>query len=106
LLDQYIEEVLIAEYAAAHGTEIPAEKIATAVRNDPGSTVIEKRDEMRRAKLIGELSAELPAATDAQVTDYYQQHRADFNTGEEVRVKQISPARSTFRPPLRSSGNA
>jgi parvulin-like peptidyl-prolyl isomerase len=89
LLDQYIEEVLIAEYAAAHGTEIPAEKIATSVRNDPGSTVIEKRDEMRRAKLIGELSADLPPATDAQISDYYQQHRADFNTGEEVRVKQI-----------------
>ncbi|HMC21662.1 MAG TPA: hypothetical protein VKL19_07435, partial [Thermoanaerobaculia bacterium] len=42
MLDQYVEEVILAEWAAAHGVEIPAEQIASAVRNDAGSTVIEK----------------------------------------------------------------
>src|SRR5439155_15749293 len=50
MMDQYVEEVLLSEYAASHGVEVPAEQIATSVRNDPGSTVIEKRDEMRRQK--------------------------------------------------------
>ena len=38
-----------------------AEKIAAAVRNEAGSTVIEKRDEMRREKLIADLAAEMAA---------------------------------------------
>ena len=58
ILDQYLEEILLSEYAAAHGVEIPAEQIASAVRNDAGSTVIEKRDDMRRQKLIAELAAD------------------------------------------------
>ena len=62
MLDQYIEEVVLSEYAASHGVEIPAEKIAAAVRTDAGVTVIEKRDEMRRQKLIGDMSGEHPAA--------------------------------------------
>src|SRR4029077_6575830 len=33
MLDQYVEEVILSEYAAAHGVEISAEKIAAAVRN-------------------------------------------------------------------------
>ena len=58
MVDQYLEEVILSEYAAGHGVEIPAEKIASAVRNDAGVTVIEKRDEMRRQKLIGDMSGE------------------------------------------------
>jgi peptidyl-prolyl cis-trans isomerase C len=89
LLDQYLEEVLLSEFAAAHGVEASAEKIALAVRTDPGSTVIEKRDEMRRNMLIGRLSAEIQMPGESQVRDHYQQHLADFKTGEEVHVKQI-----------------
>src|SRR2546430_7789421 len=59
MLDQYVEEVILSEYAAGHGVEISAEKIAAAVRNDAGSTVIEKRDEMRRQKLMSDLSADI-----------------------------------------------
>jgi parvulin-like peptidyl-prolyl isomerase len=89
LLDQYLEEVLLSEYAVAHGIEASAEKIALAVRNDPGSTVIEKRDEMRRNRLIGDVSGDIPIPAEAQVRDYYHQHVAEFRTGEEIHVKQI-----------------
>lgn len=89
VLDQYVEEVVIAEYAAAHGVEVPAEKIAAAVRNEAGSTVIEKRDEMRRQKLISDMTAEVPAPAEAEVSEYYLQHPAEFHSGEELHVRQI-----------------
>jgi hypothetical protein len=89
LLDQYVEEILLAEYAAQHGVEIPADKIASAVRSDPGSTVIDKRDEMRRNKLMADIAADTPPPTPAQVRDYYKLHQSDFRTEDEVHVRQI-----------------
>jgi peptidyl-prolyl cis-trans isomerase C len=89
LLDQYVEEILLAEYAAQHGVEIPADKIAAAVRSDPGSTVIEKRDEMRRNKLMGDIAAETPPPSESEVRDYYKQHQSEFRTEDEVHVRQI-----------------
>ncbi len=89
MVDQYMEEIILAEYAAAHGIEIPAEQIASAVRSDAGSTVMEKRDDMRRQKLINDIAAEVPPAPDAEVRAYYEQHVADFHSDEEVHVRQI-----------------
>ncbi len=90
MLDQYIEEVLLAEYAAGHGVEVPAEKIATAVRSDAGSTVIEKRDEMRRQRLIADVSAEVGLASEDEIREYYEQHTSEFHSREEeVHVRQI-----------------
>jgi len=89
LLDQFVEEVVLSEYAATHNVEVPAETIAAAVRGDAGSTVLEKRDEMRRQKLISELAAEVPDATDSDVSSYYAQHPAEFKSGEEVHARQI-----------------
>ena len=89
LLDQYVEEIVISEYAAAHGVEVPADAIATAVRNDAGATVIEKRDEMRRQRLLGSLAADLPEPSDANVQEYYAAHQTEFRSEEEVRVRQI-----------------
>jgi parvulin-like peptidyl-prolyl isomerase len=89
MVDQYLEEVILSEYAAAHGVEIPAEKIAAAVRTDAGVTVIEKRDEMRRQRLIGDTSENVAPPTDAEIRAYYEQHPAEFKSGEEVHVKQI-----------------
>jgi hypothetical protein len=89
LLDQYVEEVVLAEYAGSHGVEIPAEKIAAGVRTEPGITVIEKRDEMRRQKLIADISAEVPQPTDDEVRAYYDANPAEFKSGEEVHVRQI-----------------
>ena len=89
LLDQYVEEIVISEYAAAHGVEVPADAIATAVRNDAGATVIEKRDEMRRQRLIGTLAADLPEPADTDVQQYYAAHQTEFRSEEEVRVRQI-----------------
>jgi parvulin-like peptidyl-prolyl isomerase len=89
MIDQYLEAVVLSEYAAAHGVEIPAEKIASAVRNDAGATVIEKRDEMRRQKLIGDMSETIAAPADADVRTYYEQHPGEFRSGEELHVKQI-----------------
>jgi hypothetical protein len=89
MLDQYVEEIVLSEYAATHGVEIPAEKIATAVRTEGGSTVIEKRDEMRRQKLIADLAGTLTAPGEDEIRAYYQQHPAEFRSGEEVHVRQI-----------------
>lgn len=89
MVDQYLEEVVLSEYAATHGVEIPAEKIASAVRNDAGVTVIEKRDEMRRQKLIGDASENIAMPSDDAIRAYYEQHPSEFKSGEELHVKQI-----------------
>jgi peptidyl-prolyl cis-trans isomerase C len=89
MLDQFTEEVVLSEYAAAHGVEVPAEKIAAAVRSEAGATVIEKRDDMRREKLLANIAAEVQEPTNADVQAYYEQHQSDFRSGEEVRVRQI-----------------
>jgi peptidyl-prolyl cis-trans isomerase C len=89
MLDQYVEEIVLAEYAATHGVEVPAEAIAAAVRSDAGATVVEKRDDMRRQKLISNLSAEVQEPDEAKIREYYDQHQAEFRSGEEVRVRQI-----------------
>ncbi len=89
MLDQYVEETLLAEYASTHGVEVPADAIATAVRSDAGATVMEKRDEMRRLKLIQNLSAEVPNPTEDEIRDFYQKHQNEFRSGEELHVRQI-----------------
>jgi peptidyl-prolyl cis-trans isomerase C len=89
MIDQYVEEIVLAEYAASHGVEVPADAIAAAVRSDAGVTVVEKRDEMRRQRLIASLSAEVPEPDDAKIREYYDQHQNEFRSGEEVRVRQI-----------------
>lgn len=89
MLDQFVEEIIISEQAARQGIEVPADKIAEAVRTEAGVTVIEKRDEMRREKLITDLTAEIPEPSDVAVQAYYEEHINDFRSGEEVRVRQI-----------------
>ena len=89
MLDQFVEEIIISEYAATHGVEVPADQIAAAVRTQAGITVLEKRDEMRRERLVARLAGEVAEASDAEVQAYYQQHQAEFRSGEEVRVRQI-----------------
>src|ERR1043166_6925784 len=89
LLDQWIDEIVLSEYAATHGVEVPAEAIAQAVRNDAGSTVIEKRDEMRRQKLIASLNADVADPSDTEIRDEFDKHPNEFKSGEEVRVRQI-----------------
>jgi parvulin-like peptidyl-prolyl isomerase len=89
ILDQYVEEIILAEWAAAHGVEIPAEQIAAAVRNDAGATVIEKRDDMRRQKLIAAVSADVATPSDADIRAYYDRNAGEFRSGEEVHVRQI-----------------
>ncbi|HYI08402.1 MAG TPA: peptidyl-prolyl cis-trans isomerase [Thermoanaerobaculia bacterium] len=89
MLDQFVEEIIVSEYAASHGVEVPADKITEAVRTQAGVTVVEKRDEMRRERLIANLTAEVADVSDAQVQAYYEQHQGEFRSGEEVRVRQI-----------------
>jgi hypothetical protein len=89
MLDQFVEEIIVSEYAASHGVEIPSDKITAAVRTESGATIIEKRDEMRREKLILNLAADVPDATEDEVREYYQQRQGEFRSGEEVRVRQI-----------------
>lgn len=89
MLDQFVEEIIVSEYAALHGVEVPSDKITEAVRTEAGATVIEKRDEMRREKLVANLATELPEPTPDQIRAYYEQHQSEFRSGEEVRVRQI-----------------
>ena len=89
VLDQYVEEIILSEYAARTGVEVPADAIAAAVRSDAGATVIEKRDEMRRQRLLANVSAQIAEPTDAEVREYYEKRQNEFRTGEEVRVRQI-----------------
>src|SRR5438105_4190049 len=89
MLDQYAEEIILSEYAAAHGVEIPADQIASAVRNDAGATVMEKRDDMRREKLIAAVSIDVPPPSDSEVRTYYDQHPAEFRSGDELHIRQI-----------------
>jgi peptidyl-prolyl cis-trans isomerase C len=89
MLDQFVDEIIVSEYAASHGVEVPAEKITEAVRTEAGVTVIEKRDEMRREKLIANLATEVPEPSDIAVQSFYEQNQNDFRSGEEVRVRQI-----------------
>lgn len=89
MLDQFIDEIIVSEYAASHGVEVPSEKITEAVRTEAGVTVIEKRDEMRREKLIANLATDVPEPSDIAVQSFYEQNQNDFRSGEEVRVRQI-----------------
>jgi peptidyl-prolyl cis-trans isomerase C len=89
MLDQFIEEIIVSEYAALHGVEVPSDKITEAVRTEAGATVIEKRDEMRRERLVANLSTEIPDPSEEQIRTYYEQHQSEFRSGEEVRVRQI-----------------
>jgi peptidyl-prolyl cis-trans isomerase C len=89
LLDQYVDEIVLSEHAAQAGIEVPADVIAAAVRSDAGATVIEKRDEMRRQRLLASISTEIPQPTDAQIREYYEQRPNDFRSNEEVHVRQI-----------------
>lgn len=89
MLDQFLEEIIISEYAASHGVVVPAERIAEAVRSEAGATVIEKRDQMRREKLIANLSAEIPPPSPAAIEAWYREHQGEFRSDEEVRVRQI-----------------
>jgi hypothetical protein len=89
MLDQFVEEIIVSEYAASHGVEVPADKIAAEVRTQAGVTVVEKRDEMRRERLIANLAGEIPDVPDAEVQAYYNQHQGEFRSDEEVQVRQI-----------------
>jgi parvulin-like peptidyl-prolyl isomerase len=88
LFDQYIDEVLLSEFAAANNVNVPADKITAAVREDAGSTIDSKRDELRRQELIASLTDAVPPPTDAEIQEYYHQNIDEFRTAEHVRVRQ------------------
>lgn len=89
LLDQYVDEIVISEYAENHGIEVPSDRLTAAVRTEAKVTVVEKRDEMRREQLIADLASKVEAPSPAEVSAYYQQHPSEFRSGEQVRVRQI-----------------
>jgi parvulin-like peptidyl-prolyl isomerase len=89
VLDQYVEEIILSEHAAKTGVEVPADAIAAAVRSDAGATVIEKRDEMRRQRLLNSITAQIPEPDGQQIREYFDSHQNEFRSEEEVRVRQI-----------------
>ncbi|MGK2858478.1 MAG: peptidylprolyl isomerase [Thermoanaerobaculia bacterium] len=89
LLDQYINEILLSEWAASHDHDIDTEKVTEAVRKDPGSTLTEKRDELRRLRLLADLSTSVAKSSDDDIRAFYQQHEDEFTLEEQARVRQI-----------------
>lgn len=89
LLDQHIEEILLSEHAADLDLLVPADRVAEAVRNDPGSTVVEKRDELQRNLLLSRLSDQTEPPAEQDVRRYYDENLEQFELGERVRVRQI-----------------
>lgn len=89
LLDQYINEILLSEWAASHDHEVDTERVTEAVRKDPGSTLTEKRDELRRSRLLADLSTTLPKSSDDEIRAFYTQHQDEFRLEEQARVRQI-----------------
>jgi len=89
LLDQYIDEILLSEFAAANNLEVQTDKVAAAVREDAGSTIDSKRDDLRRQALITSIAESVPPPSDAEIQEFYKAHPDDFRIPEEVRVRQI-----------------
>lgn len=89
LLDQYVEEVMLSEYAASKGFDVPTERIAEAVRNDPGSTMIEKRDELRRNQLVADIREKIKPPSEEQIRARYDAHPKDYQIDETIHVRQI-----------------
>lgn len=89
LLDQYIDEVLLSEFAAANNMEVPTDKVAAAVREDAGSTIDSKRDELRRAALIASLTQSVTPPSDSEILEFYNQNSSEFRIPEQVSIRQI-----------------
>ncbi|HEU5162906.1 MAG TPA: peptidyl-prolyl cis-trans isomerase [Thermoanaerobaculia bacterium] len=89
LLDQHVQEVLLSEFATKRGVEVSADEVAAAVREQPGSTAAEKRDQLRRDALLTELAGELTPPSPDVVRAYYHQYIREFRFDERVRVRQI-----------------
>lgn len=89
LLDQYAEEALVSAYAAKHGFDVSAEQVAEEVRKDPGSTVFDKRDQMRRQRIAADLESGISTPTEEDVRAYYDLHAAEFNVDQRIRARQI-----------------
>jgi parvulin-like peptidyl-prolyl isomerase len=89
LLDQFIEETLLAEYSAKTLGDVPASEIAAEVGRSPGSTASEKRDVLRRQKLMIHLQSKLTDPSAQEIEAIYNQSRDDFQLDERVRVRQI-----------------
>ncbi|HEY5610569.1 MAG TPA: peptidyl-prolyl cis-trans isomerase [Thermoanaerobaculia bacterium] len=89
ILDQFLQEVLLSVVAGRRRIEVTAEEVAQAVRQEPGSTIAEERDQLAREKLIADVAARIPEPTEEQVRTYYREHIVEFRTGERIRARQI-----------------
>lgn len=89
LLDQLVQEVLLSEFATKRGIEVSADQVAAAVREEPGSTAAEKRDQLRRDALVTDLAGEVAPPSPEAVRAYYEQYLREFRFEERARVRQI-----------------
>lgn len=89
LFDQYIDELILSEEAAARGLDVTADEVARAMQNASGVSIVEKRDELRRSRLVSDILTRMPKPTDAEIEQYYQQNAEEFRTSDQVRARQI-----------------
>jgi parvulin-like peptidyl-prolyl isomerase len=89
LLDQFLQEVLLSEFATKRGIEVSADAVAEAVREEPGSKAAEKRDQLRRDALLTGMAGEIEPPAPEAVRSYYEQYIRDFRFDERARVRQI-----------------
>lgn len=89
LLDQFIDEILVAELAESKGVSVTAAEIEGSPVSDAGESSTEKSDQIRRSKYVASLSAQLPGPSEAELVRYYQQHPEEFRTGDQVHTRQI-----------------
>lgn len=89
LFDQYLDELLLSEEAALRGLDVTPADVTAAMKNIEGVSIVEKRDELRRSRLVSDISARLPGPSDAEIQKYYDQRPEEFRTGDQVRARQI-----------------
>lgn len=89
ILDQYLEEILLAEYALSLGNDIAADRVAARVRLDDDSSPMEVRDQMLRDSLLSEVAGAIETPSREEIERYYQTHPEEFLVEDRVHVRQI-----------------
>ncbi len=105
--ENIIERLLINQDAKENGAKVSAEEIESVFTNlkqqyedpeqfykdfgetDDGKIKQELQTHLRVEKRLEEMCADITAPSDESVEEYYEQHKQEFETGEQVRAAHI-----------------